>query len=60
MNKPMIYYFLWGIIWLLAGLVIFIVGFIAYLYFFGVPCWAFDGGAINNSATREVIERCLN
>ena len=41
-------------------LTVFLFGFVLWSKIFGIPCWSFEGGAFNNTITREVIERCYS
>lgn len=45
-------------LWMAFTLALFGVGFVIWSHTFGIPCWAFDGGVINDTITREAIERC--
>ena len=56
--KPIIDYVVWIFPVTLVSLLLFGLGLIAWTRLFGVPCWAFDGGVINDTITREIIERC--
>ena len=57
MNPP-IYYIPRVVLILAIALCLFGIVLIAWTRWFGVPCWAFNGGSINDSITREVIARC--
>lgn len=53
----------WDILMMASPFVIcillsFLLVFIVYSLAFGVPCWVSDSGIINDSMTREIINRC--
>lgn len=58
MNKSVGYYILMAFPIAICGLMVFGAGLIIWTEVFGVPCWAFDGATINDSVTREILERC--
>ena len=43
---------------LIIALALFIIVLVVWENIWGVPCWAFMGGEINDSVTWEIIQRC--
>ncbi len=56
--KQIIGYVLLTFVIIVFLLLLFGLGLIIWTRLLGIPCWAFDGGIVNDAITREIIERC--
>lgn len=58
MKDSTLHHLIWLPFYLIICLGIFGIGLLMWSSLFGIPCWTFNGGMINDTATREIIERC--
>ncbi len=56
--KGALFYIFRGLQISIIILLLFLVVLVVWTNVFGLPCWAFIGGKINNSVTMDIIERC--